>query len=236
MKIHPIITNNSLQNIFYVIEYGNKKAVLIDPSDSELTRNFLGENNLKLESIFITHEHLDHYSWVVWLGCDIIYASEITSDNMPIKVNNIVSDWEVFFEHENISIKSIFSPWHASWHMMFELCLGGIVYAIFVGDVLFPWWVWNIYSGDVVVLYDSIKKLERYRDDVLIYSGHDYMENNFDFIKKYFPEKAKVCNDILKKAESWVYFTNLWEEREINPFLACDKSEFIRLRELRNNW
>jgi glyoxylase-like metal-dependent hydrolase (beta-lactamase superfamily II) len=62
MKIHPIITNNSLQNIFYILECGEKKAIVIDPSDSELTGNFLEENSLKLESIFITHEHDDHYS------------------------------------------------------------------------------------------------------------------------------------------------------------------------------
>jgi hypothetical protein len=62
------------------------------------------------------------------------------------------------------------------------------------------------------------------------------MENNFNFIKRYFPERAKACNTILQGRGWWVYFTNLWEERKINPFLACDKKEFIRLRELRNNW
>jgi hypothetical protein len=41
---------------------------------------------------------------------------------------------------------------------------------------------------------------------------------------------------ILWDKGSNIYFTNLWQERTINPFIWCDGVEFIRLRELRNNW
>jgi hydroxyacylglutathione hydrolase len=64
MKIHPIIANNPLQNIFYILEYGEKQAIVIDPCDSNLAQNFLDAHELTLERIFITHEHHDHYEGV----------------------------------------------------------------------------------------------------------------------------------------------------------------------------
>jgi glyoxylase-like metal-dependent hydrolase (beta-lactamase superfamily II) len=64
MKIHPIITQNSLQNIFYILEYGDTQALVIDPCDAKMCQDFLDENQLTLEKICITHEHHDHYSGV----------------------------------------------------------------------------------------------------------------------------------------------------------------------------
>jgi glyoxylase-like metal-dependent hydrolase (beta-lactamase superfamily II) len=40
---------------------------------------------------------------------------------MPIAVTHIFEDEEMVFEHENISIKAIFTPGHADGHMIFEL-------------------------------------------------------------------------------------------------------------------
>jgi glyoxylase-like metal-dependent hydrolase (beta-lactamase superfamily II) len=64
MKIHPIIANNPLENIFYILEYGDKQALVIDPCDTVLARDFLDERNLTLQRILITHEHYDHYDGV----------------------------------------------------------------------------------------------------------------------------------------------------------------------------
>ncbi len=64
MKIHPIQTHNALRNVFYILEYADGKAIVIDPCDSNLCNDFLQKHSLTLEKIYITHRHPDHYSGV----------------------------------------------------------------------------------------------------------------------------------------------------------------------------
>jgi len=236
MKIHPIQTHNSLDNIFYILEYGNKQAVAIDPSDTNMCQNFLDEHNLKLEKIFITHEHYDHYEGVQWLLCSQVYASQIAASDMPISVSRIISDEEIIFEYEDTKIQAIATPGHAWGHMMFVVYENESVTAILVGDVLFAWGVGHTRSGSSEVLYESIQKFKQYDDEVVIYSWHDYLQTNLGFIEKYFPERKEFLDNISEKKGDSLYFTILWEERKINPFLSANKDEFIKIRELRNTW
>ena len=104
MKIHPIIVNNPLQNIFYILEYWDKQALVIDPCDSKLAQEYLDEHDLHLERILITHEHYDHYEWVEWLNCSEVYAGKIAAENMPITVSHIFKDWDMVFEYQFCSV------------------------------------------------------------------------------------------------------------------------------------
>ncbi len=236
MKIHSIITNNELQNIFYVIEYGDKKACVIDPCDSELTKDFLTKNKLSLEKIVVTHEHDDHYSGVIWLDCEDIFTGEKASKEIPLCFSDELQEWESIILEEYLELRVIETPGHTPGHISLEIIENEKVVGIFVGDTVFSWGVGNTYSGDTEVLHGSIQKFQSYEDDVILYSGHDYLENNFRFIEKYLPEKKPELEKILKKKGEEVYFTSLWEEKCVNPFLSADKNEFIRLRELRNTW
>ncbi len=236
MKIHPIFTHNALQNIFYILEYWENKALIIDPCDSNLAREFLDRNSLSLEKILITHEHFDHYEWVTWLACSKVYAGSIAAQNMPITVTHIFEDREIIFQTEGISMKAILSPGHAAGHMMFELSVNGKVYALFSWDVLFQGGVWHTRGWSNEDLYESIQIFQQYRDDVMIYSWHDYIKNNYDFAKKYAPDTSEKFQKILAQRENENFFTNLWQEREYNPFINATKQEFIELRNLRNNF
>ncbi len=236
MKIHPIIVNNPLQNIFYILEYGEKQALAIDPCDSKLAQECLDANDLQLTRILITHEHYDHYEWVEWLNCSEVYAGKIAAENMPIAVSHVFEDEEIVFEYQNIQIRAIFTPGHAAGHMMFELRESDKVMAIFSGDVLFQWWVGHTRTWSNEDLYNSIQKFQKYDDTVIIYSGHDYLQNNAEFLKKYTPENLKTLENILEEVWESNYFTTLLQERSYNPFVNVAKQEFIRLRNLRNNF
>jgi len=219
--------------MFYILEYGDDQAIVIDPPEAKICQDFLDEHNLKLDKIFITHEHHDHYQWVEWLNCSEVYAWKITTEAMEISVSHIFDEEDVIFKYEDYKIQTVFAPWHAAGHMMFEVYNGEVIEFVLVGDVLFPGGVGNTYWWDSSILYDSIQKFQKYHDAVMIYSGHDYLETNLEFIKKYFPERSEYCNAISAKKTK---FTNMWEERNINPFLLCDREAFIKFRELRNTW
>ena len=236
MKIHPIIAHNPLQNIFYILEYWNKQALVIDPPEAQLARDFLDEHNLQLRRILITHEHYDHYDGVEWLACSEVYAWEVAAKNMPISVDYIFWDEEIVFEHANISIKAVSTPGHADGHMMFVLSQDNIITTIFSGDVLFQWWVGHTRRWGTAALYDSLQKFQKYDDSVIIYSGHDYLQANCDFLRKYTPENIWEVDAAWGKYSDILYFTSLWQERKYNPFLTAWREECIRLRELRNNF
>jgi len=42
-----------------------------------------------------------------------------------------------------------------------------------------------------------MRKFEKYSDEVMIYSGHDYMENNCKFLKQHTPENISEIKHIL---------------------------------------
>ncbi len=236
MKIHPIIAHNPLQNIFYILEYWDKNALLIDPPETQLAQEYLDAHGLTLEKIYITHEHYDHYEWVAWLQCEDVYAGVICNDRMPIEASRIFQDGDIIFEEDSISIKAIFTPGHADGHMMFEISENSKIVAIFSGDVLFQWWVGHTRRWGTEILYESLQKFKKYDDSVIIYSGHDYLETNAKFLQKYTPENTWEIEAALEKFWNILSFTTLWEERKYNPFLTAQKDEFIRLRELRNNF
>jgi len=236
MKIHPIIVHNSLQNIFYVLQYWDNKALVIDPCDAEIARSFLDTHNLDLERILITHEHYDHYEGVEWLNCSEVYAWEIAAENMPINVTHIFEDGEIVFQDGNMCIKAIFTPGHAEWHMMFEMSEWWEVGFIFSWDVLFQGWVGHTRRWWTEDLYESLQKFKKYSGEVVIYSGHNYLKTNLEFLKKYTPENIQNINSIQQTVSHPLYFTNLLQERSYNPFLTIEKNEFIKLRELRNNF
>jgi len=236
MKIHPIVAHNTLQNIFYVLEFWDKQALIIDPPEAQLAQDFLNKHDLKLEKILITHEHYDHYDGVKWLKCDEVYASEIAAENMPISVSHTFQDEDIVFETDSISIKAIATPGHADGHMMFEVSQWGKITCIFSWDALFQGWVGHTRRGGTEMLFDSIQKFRKYDDSVVIYSGHDYLETNCRFLEKYTPENILEIDIARKKHSDILSFTTLWEERKYNPFLTVQRDKFIRLRELRNNF
>jgi len=198
MKIHPIIANNPLQNIFYVLEYGEKQALVIDPPEAKITRDFLDEH--------------------------------------PFNVNHTFQDGDIVFEQDGISTKAIATPGHADGHMIFEVSEWWKITTIFSWDALFQWWIGHTRRWGTEILYESLQKFRKYEDEVMIYSGHDYLETNIKFLKMNTPENISEIDIAWKKHSDILSFTTLWEERKYNPFLTVSREEFIRLRELRNNF
>lgn len=141
--------------------------------------------------------------------CDEVYAGEIAAKNMPISISHVFQDGEVVFEIDDIILKAIFTPGHSPGHMMFEMSHNKKVTAIFSGDVLFQGGVGHTRRGGTEELYNSLQKFRIYDDEVIIYSGHDYLQVNSDFLKKYTPENLSEIENILEQKSDALSFTTL---------------------------
>jgi glyoxylase-like metal-dependent hydrolase (beta-lactamase superfamily II) len=177
-------------------------AMVIDPGDeAELISERIDQLGLKLQSIGMTHAHLDHIGAVAALKrlrpeakVTLHQADEFIYDELPQQpawIGIPRSQWKVLgleFEtppkadeywHDNqtfnvgeIEFRVIHTPGHTPGHV--------VLFApkerkVFVGDVLFAGSIGrtDLPGGSTEQLLDSIKnKLLPLGDDVEVYSGH----------------------------------------------------------------
>ncbi len=259
MKIHQNYTHSPLRNFSYFIELDDKSVYIIDPWDSKQIISFVEENKLKPKAIINTHEHWDHtqgnqelvntYNCEVWAHVD--GKGKIPSQSRYLKPNELID------LDRNTSIEVINTPGHSEAHLCFLVLVNKQAYCLFSGDILFNAGVGNCHNGgNVVDLFDTIStKISPLQDTIIVYPGHDYLENNLNFTLDREPSntyavtwlKKYLSCDLTKKP----LVTTLGDERKINTFFRLEKSEiranlpnkpnnnkdtFIALRSLRNKW
>ncbi len=126
----------------------------------------------------------------------------------------------------------------------------------FSGDTLFNAGVGNCKNGgDPKVLFHTIEKLlNDLSDEVVLYPGHDYMNNNLKFMLSLLPEHTsakKMLNQLRPEDHCTPFQTTIGEEKNINVFLhledfhirkalkmpnASKEELFLELRKRRDHW
>lgn len=176
-------TLGEYQSNCYIL-YKNYRAMIIDPGySSALVEDFLLNNGLILESIYITHGHFDHLGGVNTLKRKYpsitVYAprkdaywymrdpkNKIYED---IMIDKYVTEKD-FINFQGKIFKIIETPGHTYG----STCLYGNN-VLFSGDTLFYHSVGrtDLYLGDSKALYESIiNKLFLLPDDTIVFPGH----------------------------------------------------------------
>jgi len=134
--------------------------------------------------------------------------------------------------------------------------------ALFCGDTLFNAGAGHCRGGGhpdaLHATFDA--QLSKLGDDTLIYPGHDYISNNLGFTLDREPDNARALAlkaDVENQNTHEAMITTLGLEREINTFFRLqsasvieqlrssfpdlpdqpdEKTVFLKLRELRNDW
>jgi glyoxylase-like metal-dependent hydrolase (beta-lactamase superfamily II) len=181
----PVATNSYL-----LID--NDSCVLIDsPPNSFLEhKSYIDENNLTVQSLWLTHSHWDHTGdandFVSHYKCDL-YINKL-DEYRCLEPNNYVGfDFGIVFapcypnkfinegdvlKLNNIEFQCIHAPGHTEGSICFinqELKLA------FVGDVLFKRSIGrtDLYGGNHQQLINSIHtKLMTLKDDIMVFNGH----------------------------------------------------------------
>lgn len=199
MKIRRFVEGPVMTNM-YVVSYENNEGFLVDcayPSDR--VKQYIEDNNIKINFIIQTHTHFDHVLGLEYFKnlYDVnVYASEdskeIANDkdynlaysyDVNVPIDNYLKDGEVFSKHNILAIKT---PGHTLDSMSYK-----VDDVLFSGDTLFKQSIGrtDFPGGNYNQIIDSIKnKFSKFDGDTKVLSGHgeettiSYEFNNNPFL------------------------------------------------------
>lgn len=208
-------------NFIYLCQYGNAQAFCIDPGDSGAVLAALKKHKLTLTTTLLTHHHLDHIGGVDKLkkitGCKTIGSDK---KRMPV-LDKTLEDSQAI-QLGNISIKAIATPGHTNTSICY-LANSENEKWLFTGDTMFIGGCGRIFECDANTMYQSLNKLAALPPETLLYPGHNYTIENYEFALTIEPSNQDVQRLLDKIAESGTTVpSTIQQQRQTNIFLRAD--------------
>lgn len=215
-------------NFAYLYRYDKNNAIAFDCGDCASVLHALDKNNLRLTALLITHGHFDHTAGAKELkkktGCAVI-------NDKTVKDGDLLS-----FGDENIRV--IATPGHTASSVCFyrqprEADERGY---LFTGDTLFAGGCGRVFECSYAVMYRSLQKLAALPPETLVYPGHDYTLENYQFAAE-----TEYANEPIKQRLAEIKHlqqqnkptipSTIEIERKTNVFLlAKNEKDFQSLR------
>ena len=226
--MEPVITIPALgDNYIYLCRYHQNNAFVVDPGDAGVVFNALEKHSLNLTHVLATHHHFDHVSGVKELkrktSCEIFGSDK----NKISIIDRVVNDSGVIAIC-GTHIKVITTPGHTQdsvcYYVQPSKNQNGV---LFTGDTLFIGGCGRPIECDASTMWDSLQKIALLPDDALVYPGHDYTEENYEFALTIEPNN-KVVKKCLQGIKEWQKVgkptvpSSIGQERATNVFLRSD--------------
>jgi hydroxyacylglutathione hydrolase len=224
----PCLTDNYA----YILEDGGLCAV-VDPSEPGPVKKALAGR--KLTHILNTHHHFDHTGGNIPLkeefGAKVV-GPEKDRDRIP-GIDEGVSEaapWR-FGTH---SVRVLEIPAHTRGHIAFAFEDDA---AVFTGDTLFAMGCGRLFEGTPEMMWSSLSKLMRLKDDMRVYCGHEYTLSNGKFALTMEPGNAELQSR-MKEVEATrakgapTIPTTLGLEKRTNPFLRAASPEIRKILDM----
>lgn len=225
----PAITIQALgDNFIFLCEHEKDKVFVVDPGGSTPVLGVIRQRGLKVTEILVTHHHGDHTGGVAELkhktGCRVIGSDR---QRMP-DADCIVNDREVL-TIGNTHVQVIATPGHTRTSVCYYAQpsnnnQSGILWT---GDTLFTGGCGRLLECDAQSMWRSLQNLASLPDNTLVYCGHDYAVENYEFALKIEPNNPAVMRRLaeLKQAQNQGRQTvpsTMLQEKITNPFLRAD--------------
>jgi hydroxyacylglutathione hydrolase len=226
-----ITTIESGDNFIYVCKCDRNSAFVVDPSDSSPALRTISELGLSVTTVLVTHHHWDHVAGIRGLkertGCRVIGGDK---QRIP-GIDSIAGDGDVL-TMGSARIQVIATPGHTRTSVCYYMhpsndSEGG---ALWTGDTLFIGGCGRLLECGPQSMFDSLLKLASLPDQTLVYCGHDYTLENYEFastiesgnqaVKRHLQEVRQAV-----EAGRQTVPSTISEERITNLFLRCGTPE-----------
>ena len=214
-------------NLIYLYRYNQSDCLAVDPGECRSVLKILGEQDLSLKMILVTHHHWDHTGGVAELkkktGCRVIGG-----DKRRIRgIDQLVDDGETIpIGHAEVRV--VATPGHTSTSVCYYVPpsptdAGGILWT---GDTLFVGGCGRLFEGNARTMFESLQKLAALPDETLVYCGHDYTVENYEFALSIEPNHQAIrqrFKDIRQSAQTVP--STILQERTTNVFFLVGTPE-----------
>jgi len=232
--MESIITIPALgDNFIYLYRYNQSDSLAVDPGDSSLVLRILQEQGLSLKMILVTHHHWDHVAGAADLkqrtGCKIIGAD---GQRIP-GIDSVVKDGQIL-PVEDRKVRVISTPGHTRTSVCFyvEPSAGNENGILWTGDTLFVGGCGRVLECNAQTMWSSLQRLASLPDDTLVYCGHDYTLENYEFASGIEPGNQIVkgrLEEVRKLQEQGkpTVTSSILQERTTNCFLRAGTPEMM---------
>jgi hydroxyacylglutathione hydrolase len=209
-------------NYAWLMRSGTEAAV-VDPGDAGPIRRYVREHSLHVSAILVTHHHGDHCGGVGELknayGCTVIGFKD---RRMPF-VDEVVENGDTR-TILGISMRAMATPGHTLTHAVYFF---PDLKALFTGDTLFGAGCGRLFEGTADQMLASLIACAATGDDVRVYAGHEYTEENLRFAQSVEPGNAAIPTRLLEvqkqlRSGQPSLPSLISVEKAVNPFLRTD--------------
>ena len=211
-----------------------RKVVAVDPGDAVPVAQTLAAQSLQLCGILLTHHHNDHVGGVAnLLQQHSVPVFGPASERLPGNPTLMREGDHSRFEELGLDFSVLDVPGHTAGHIAYT---GHD--AVFCGDTLFSGGCGRLFEGTAEQMVGSLAKLASLPDATLVFCAHEYTIANLRFSLAVEPDNADTaayleeCQAQRARHEATVP-SNIRRERNVNPFLRCNRKTVIRAAEAR---
>lgn len=216
----PALRDNYIYMICCPITH---KIISVDPGESRPVLDFLQDNNVSLDAIFLTHHHYDHTDGVKDLVRQFpqveVYGSPKTQAYKPLLTKYVTESMP--FSIGALQFKILELPGHTQDHIGYYEVRKNF---LLCGDTLFHLGCGRNFEGNPLDLYSSLQKIQKLPQETLLFAAHEYTLHNLTFCQSYFskthdfsPIEKKIRQSL--KTQGCSFPTTLTEQNRFNPFL-----------------
>lgn len=223
-----IVTVPCRSDNYAFLVHGDGKTALVDAPEARPIAEALDALGWGLDEIWITHHHDDHIEGVKELrdhyGAKVLGAAADVRRLPPLDHTLVDGDT---FEFAGSTVEVMDVSGHTVGHIAFHLADAD---AVFTADSLMAMGCGRVFEGTMEQMWQSLSKLAALPGETMVYSGHEYTENNARFALTIEPDnpallaRIKFIKDARDRDQPTVP-SRLADELATNPFLRAGLAE-----------